>query len=48
MIICFFNNQTISYHIGGYSQYKDTISNQVKEKTNKAKAYREQKLKKSN
>jgi len=41
-----FDNQYISYHIGGYSQFKENITTQTKQKTNKSKAYREQKVKK--
>ena len=41
-----FKDQVITNHIGGYSQYIDISSQQVKEKTNKSKEYRQQKVRK--
>lgn len=41
-----FKDQTITHHIGGYSQYIDTTSSLKVKKTNGSKQYREQKVKK--
>lgn len=41
-----FKDQTITYHIGGYSQYIDLTSQQSTKKVNGSKQYREQKTKK--